>query len=182
MNYNTDGLLSRIAKKLIWFHQKERYHTVQILLHWLVIILVVEQYWSSRAILRAHSVEHFLHQADPFDIILHDTHIRIGLAMFVLIVTRLTLRVWLGAPAWNPPLPVWRQRLSLGVQFGLYAVLLGQSVSGAITSYVWWPMNIVHRGLFYVMLALIALHVAGALWSLTHHARETVLRITGWRL
>jgi cytochrome b561 len=174
--------LRSILGKLIWFHQKDRYYLLQILIHWLVVLLVIEQYWSSRAILRMNASGPFLGPAQPFDMVLHEAHIFVGLGIFVLIAIRVFLRIQLGAPAWNPPLPIWRQWLSLGVQFGLYGVLLAQSMSGAITSYLWWRMSIVHKALFYLMLLLIAMHIAGALWSLTGHARETILRITGWRL
>ncbi|MDR3375906.1 MAG: cytochrome b/b6 domain-containing protein [Ancalomicrobiaceae bacterium] len=169
-------------KRVFWVHRQDRYHAVQILMHWLIVVLVIEQYWTSRAVLRMNSGARLLGKEEPFDMVLHDTHLRIGLAMLALIILRLALRLWLGAPQWNPAIPAWRQNLALTVQFGLYGVLLGQAVSGAITSYLWWPMHLVHRGFFYLLLGFVALHLAGAAWSLLSAPLSTVRRITGWRL
>ena len=85
------------------------------------------------------------------------------------------------APAWSTPLPPWRRRLSAGVQFGLYAVLLGQAVTGAIATYLWWPMSVGHKALFWALLVLVALHLAGAAISFGSRPRETLFRITGLR-
>ena len=156
-----------------------RYGLAQIVLHWLVVLLVVEQYATSGAILRTHAFRTLGARPDPFDMTLHTVHTRVGLLIFALVAARLALRLVQGAPAWSRPLALWRQRLSASVQYGLYAVLLGQAATGAIASYFWWPMSEAHKALFWTIAALVALHLGGAALSFATRPRETLFRITG---
>jgi cytochrome b561 len=126
----------------------KRYSLAQIGLHWLVVLLVIEQYATSRAVLRTHGYRPLGQQPDPFDLTLHSVHTPIGLLIFALVTTRLLLRLVLGVPDWLTPLPLWRRRLSLTVQYGLYLVLLGQAVTGAVATYLWWPASVAHKALF----------------------------------
>jgi cytochrome b561 len=154
----------------------------QIVLHWTVVLLVVEQYWTSAAILRTHAYRPLGRPADPFDLTLHTVHTRVGLLVFALVAARLVLRVTRGAPQWLTPLPQWRRRLSWGVQYALYVVLLGQAFTGAIASHLWWPISSAHKALFWALVVLVALHLCGAALSFAARPRETLFRITGVRL
>ena len=160
----------------------ERYGFVQIVLHWAVVLLVIEQYATSGAILRTHAYRPLGRPADPFDLTLHTIHTRVGLLIFVLVAVRVLLRMVVGAPAWTNPLPIWRRRLSTTVQWGLYFILLAQAATGAIASYIWWPISMVHRALFWALAVLVAVHVAGAVVSMITRPRETLRRITGLRV
>ena len=153
----------------------------QIILHWVVVALVVEQYATSGAILRTHAYRTLGAHPDPFDMTLHSVHTRVGLLIFALVAARVALRAMQRAPAWTPPLPLWRRRLSASVQYGLYGVLLGQAATGAIASYLWWPMSEAHKALFWALAALVALHLGGAALSVATRPRETLFRITGLR-
>ena len=86
-----------------------------------------------------------------------------------------------GAPEWAPPLPPWRLRLASSVQYALYAVLLGQALSGALAIYLWWPSSALHKALFWALVVLLALHLSGAALSFAARPRETLFRITGLR-
>jgi cytochrome b561 len=154
----------------------------QIILHWIVVLLVIEQYATSGAILRAHAYRPLGQQPNPNDLTLHTVHTRVGLLIFVLVAFRLLLRLTIGAPVWTEPLPFWRKRLSVGVQYGLYIVLLGQAATGAVATYLWWPMSAAHKSLFAFLAILVAVHLAGAGWSFVTRPRETLFRITGLRL
>lgn len=156
-----------------------RYGLAQIVLHWIVVLLVVEQYATSGAILRTHAYRPLGSRPDPLDLTLHNVHTRVGVLIFVLVAARLFFRAMQGAPAWSTPLPPWRRRLSAGVQFGLYAVLLGQAATGAIATYLWWPMSVAHKALFWALAVLVTLHLAGAVLSFATRPRETLFRITG---
>ncbi len=158
---------------------RARYGLVQIALHWLVVALIVEQYVTSAAILRTHSYHRLGKPPDPFDLTLHTVHTRVGLAIFALMTARLVLRLTCGAPPWKPPLPAWRARLSVAVHHALYLVLLIEAVAGAVASYLWWPMSVVHKALFWALLGLVALHLGGAALSFASRPRETLYRITG---
>lgn len=160
----------------------ERYGLAQIILHWTVVLLIIEQYATSGAILRTHAYRPLGRPPDPFDMTLHAVHTRLGLLIFGLVAVRLLLRMIVGAPAWTEPLPAWRQRLSAAVQYGLYVTLLAQAATGAIASYIWWPISTAHRALFWALAALVAVHVAGAAVSLITRPHETLLRITGLRV
>lgn len=158
-----------------------RYGLAQIMLHWVVVLLVVEQYATSGAVLRMHAYRPLGSRQNPFDLTLHSIHTRVGLLIFALVAARLLLRVTNGAPALSTPLPPWRRRLSAGVQFGLYAVLIGQAATGAIAIYLWWPMSIAHKALFWALACLLTLHLVGAALSFGSRPRETLFRITGFR-
>jgi cytochrome b561 len=158
-----------------------RYAMAQILLHWLVAALVVEQYATSGGALRAHAYRPLGRHADPFDLTLHALHTRAGLLIFAFVAARLLLRLAWGAPEWTPPLPPWRRRIASSVQYALYAVLLGQALTGAIAIYVWWPISSLHKALFWALAALLAVHLSGAVLSFVARPRETLFRITGLR-
>ena len=161
---------------------KERYCYSQIALHWVVVLLVIEQYFTSAAITRTHAYRPLGKPADPFDLTLHSVHTRVGLPIFVLVALRLLLRLAWGAPEWLQPLPLWRRRLSLTVQYGLYGVLLGQAVTGAVATYLWWPMSAAHKAFFFALAILLALHLGGAALSFATRPGETMFRITALRL
>ena len=157
---------------------KKRYGYSQIVLHWVVVLLVIEQYFISAAVTRTHAYRPLGKPADPFDLTLHSVQTRVDLLIFPLVALRLMLRLAWGAPEWLQPLPLWRRRLSSTVQYGLCAVLLGQ-VTGAVATYLWWPMSAAHKALFWALVALLALHPSGATLSLVTRPRETLFRITG---
>jgi cytochrome b561 len=106
----------------------------------------------------------------------------VGLVIFGLVAVRLFLRIAWGAPEWLTPLPLWRRRLASGVQYAFYPVLLGQAATGAIATYLWWPMSAAHKALFWALAALLALHLSGATLAFVTRPRETLFRITGLRL
>jgi cytochrome b561 len=160
----------------------QRYGVAQITLHWTVVLLVIAQYFTSAAILRVHAYRPLGRQADPFDLTLHAAHTRVGLLIFILVATRLALRARGDTPEWLNPLPRWQRRLSSIVQYALYIVLLGQAATGAIATYLWWPISLAHKALFWTLVVLISLHLSGATLSLAIRPRETLFRITGLRL
>ena len=162
--------------------ERARYTIAQIVLHWAVVLLVVGQYATSAAMVRVHGYRPLGRLPAPFDLTLHAAHMRLGLLILVLVAFRLALRMRSGAPQWDPPIPRWRRHFSATVQYGLYGVLLAQAATGAVASYLWWPMSVVHKGLFLALLALLALHLAGAAHALLTRPRETVFRITATRL
>ena len=159
-----------------------RYGLAQIVLHWLVVLLVIEQYATSGAMLRVHGYRPLGGPADAFDLTLHALHARVGLLIFGLVAVRLFLRIAWGAPEWLTPLPLWRRRLALTIQYALYAVLLGQTLTGAVAIYLWWPMSAAHKALFFALVGLLALHLGGAGLSFATRPGETLFRITALRV
>jgi cytochrome b561 len=157
----------------------ERYRWSQIVLHWLIVTGVTFQYATSGAIGRTHHVPPFGVPPDPWDLLLHTIHNRLGLAILLLVAIRLCLLLRYGKPEWSFAVPRWKLRLATGVHAAFYVILAGQAATGALASYVWWPISVVHRWLFIALLCAIALHLAGVAASLLLSWRETVWRITG---
>jgi cytochrome b561 len=152
-----------------------RYRWSQIMLHWLVVAALIMQYATSEAISRTHHAA----KPDPWDLFLHSVHNWLGLAIFVIVMLRLALRLRYGRPGWSTAMPRWSHRLATGVHAAFYVILAAQVLTGAIASFVWWPISAVHRWLFIALLLTIGLHLAGVGMSLVLSWRETVWRITG---
>jgi cytochrome b561 len=140
------------------------YRGIQIALHWLVAMFVLVQYLTSEAIVRTHTIHRLGQRQDPTDLMLHTVHIRLGLALVALMIVRLALRLWFGAPAPIEGTEGWSVSIARLVHAAFYAVLITEGVTGAIASYFWWPMSVVHVILFKVLLGLVSIHVAAAIW------------------
>ncbi len=155
------------------------YSRVQVALHWLVAALVVEQYGTSGAIVRTHTMHMIGQRQNPADLVLHTMHNRLGLLLTAAMVVRLAYRLWAGAPvpATDSAAGAWAPRVASLVHVAFYAVLICEGVAGAVASYLWWPMSVVHVTLFKGLLALVAVHVAAVLWH--HLCGEAVLRRMG---
>jgi cytochrome b561 len=133
-------------------------------MHWLVAGLVLAQYATSGAIVRTHGIHLIGQRPSPTDLVLHTLHNRVGLAIVVLMLGRLALRLWAGAPAPGDAAAGVSVRLAQGVHFAFYAVLITEGITGAVASYFWWPISAAHVILFKVLLALVTTHVAAAVW------------------
>ncbi len=151
------------------------------MLHWLVVALIFVQYYSSGSIARTHHVSDADPPVDPFDLLMHTVHNRTGMLIFILLLIRLALRYRFGQPRWSVVKPRWEDRLAASVHYGLYGVLAMQAVTGAVASYFWWPVSTIHRGLFVVFLALLFVHIIGALSNLVFNRSEAVFRMSGLR-
>jgi cytochrome b561 len=155
-----------------------RYTTVAVVLHWLVAAILVAQFawgWTMQQIPKQPSGL----RADAFNL-----HKSIGLVLLALMLIRLGWRLLhpppalAGLPRWQRTLAEWTHRLlyvSLVVQ--PVAGYLGSVFSGypvkwfGITLPAWgWQsvalkdaMSAIHLANSFVLLALVLLHVAGAL-------------------
>jgi cytochrome b561 len=140
------------------------YSASQIWLHWLVALLIVPQFVLNdaiggawRAILRGQEVT-------PSILIV--LHIVVGVTILALVLWRLVLRVRHGAP-----LPPAEEAPSLQLagkltHAALYLLLIALSVTGGLA----WFVDIkvlggAHEVLTKLLLILVGLHVAGALYQ-----------------
>jgi cytochrome b561 len=141
------------------------YSRLQIRLHWLVFGLLVLQYLLHEPITEAFDmIEDGLTPAlDP----LVAAHVFGGFVIFVLVATRLYLRLERGVPALPDTTPPMQRRAAQVTHLGLYALLIALPVSGAMA---WFRGNETaaeaHEVMRALLLGLIALHVAAALY---HH-------------
>ena len=169
----------------------ERWGRVSIALHWTIaaLILLVQV----PAGLTMNRVEPGLLQN-----ILYDTHKMTGLTVFALVVVRLAWRWANPVPELPADLPPWQAGLARITHVLLYLLILAMPVSGFIyTAMGGFPVPLfylvnladfvpvnkpvaavaeaVHVNLIWALLAVVVLHVAGALY---HHLvrRDGVLR------
>ena len=139
------------------------YSRTQILLHWAVALLIIPQFILNdginaawRAIQRGNEVV-----ADP----LVAFHVFGGIAILALVVWRLVLRAWRGAP---PP-PASESALMVRAadigHWAIYAVLIALPLSGLMA---WFGgvaiMADAHEVITNALLAVVGLHIAAALW------------------
>lgn len=142
------------------------YSRTQIALHWLIVILVMVQYATSGSIARTHTVSMSGLAPDKSDLFWHVVHNRCGLLIFALMALRLAIRFFRGVPKPIEGTSLMQAKAANSVHLALYATLMGQAFTGAVASYIWWPMSNVHEILFYVFASLVAVHISAAFW---HH-------------
>jgi cytochrome b561 len=139
------------------------YSARQIALHWIVFVLVAFQFAIGNQMSHLFSAVHGGNstRANP---IWTPVHISVGVLILVLMLARLALRRIDGVPP--PP----KQRLALewlrgAVHAGLYVDLIGAPIVGLI-AYLWLPeLAPLHKLMTRpILVALFALHFAGALW------------------
>ena len=152
-----------------WFQkmtEPANYSLTQIFLHWLIAALILAQYLTSGAIVRMNKTHTLGHSMGDWDDILHKLHMRVGLLILLLMGGRLLLRLLQGVPLQigNPVL--WTTKAARFVHWAFYALVIAQSVTGAVASYFWFPIAPLHQALFKLMLVTIIIHVAAATW---HH-------------
>ncbi len=140
------------------------YSPLQKSLHWLTVLLVVAQWWTSAAIYRTHAHDPFGVGPDPIDLIEHKLHIYGGLLILGLTILRLAVRWRTGVPALPAGLSLASGRLAHWGHAGLYLVLFGLTATGVVTSYFWFGMGKVHELLVKGLYGLVFLHVAATIW------------------
>lgn len=144
-----------------------QYSSLQKSLHWLVVALLVVQVTTSGAIERSHTAHHEGREPDSWDLLLHEVHTYVGLAVFGLVAARILLRIVCGAPSGYTNQARILRIAATTNHILLYGVLLALPVSGVAARYVdFIYYGPVHVAMTRLLLVLVILHVAGALWHL----------------
>jgi cytochrome b561 len=148
------------------------YAPLQIVLHWIVVVLVAFQFLAHAAIedmWRAHVQNEPLQDGTPA---LANLHVAAGILVLVLALMRIALRVVRGAPPPPHDEPRLLQLASELVHGAIYVFLLLLPLSG---SAAWFldevVAGLVHEFLTSLLLAAIVLHIAGALFQ--HFVRRS---------
>jgi cytochrome b561 len=141
---------------------------------------VAAQYATSGAIVRTHSIHLIGWRPSATDLALHTLHNRVGLVIVALVLGRFALRLWVGAPAPGDSAGAVASRLAKGLHFTFYAVLIGEGLTGAVATYFWWPISVAHVILFKILMALVTIHVAAALWH-EFVRKDAVIRRMGFK-
>lgn len=140
------------------------YSRAQIALHWVVFLLIALQYLFHDAILEAW--DKLRDGGEVAFSPLVAGHVFGGLLILALVVWRIVLRRTRGAPPLPAEEPEALKRIAQLTHLGLYALMLLMPVTGALA---WFggidPAAGAHSLLRLLLLALVALHVAGALYQ-----------------
>lgn len=102
----------------------DRYGSVSIGMHWLMVLLLVAVYAAIN-----------LHDAAPKGSDLRAAlklwHFMLGFGVLALVVVRMAMRLFTGtAPGITPPVPLWQQRSAGAMHLALYVFMLGMPLLG----------------------------------------------------
>ncbi len=143
-----------------------QYSSLQKALHWLVVAILAVQLMTSSAIERSHTAHHQGLEPDPWDLLLHEVHTFGGLAVFCIVALRVLLRVIGGASDSRDQGRLLRVAATAN-HILLYGVLLVLPVTGVAARYLDFLFyGPIHVALTRLLLILVLLHVAAALWHL----------------
>jgi cytochrome b561 len=170
----------------------DRWNATAQTLHWLIATLILVQGVLGLVMVSLPK--------RPSVIVYYTTHKSIGLTIFALAIVRLLWRLFATRRPELPPMPRWQHAVSAATHFALYALIFAVPLSGwlfdsaaSLRPLYWWGVlkmpsltggpdpalksfaQSLHETLFWVLVAVAALHVAGAL---KHHFidRDDVLR------
>lgn len=138
------------------------YNLVQIALHWIIVLMIPVQYLTGGSVERTHHAVHTGIEPDRWDIIQHVVHNYCGMAIGVLMGIRLLARLFGGAPtATSRTVSAIAARL---LHLGFYAAIIGQACLGFVASYLTFAVAPLHVAGSWIILGMVALHVAAAAW------------------
>lgn len=139
------------------------YSRIQIALHWVTVLLILWQFVANDAMGQAWRALRQGSEA-PTSVMVA-AHIFAGVTLLVLAFWRMILRVTRGAPASPAGQSPMMRTASAAVHGALYILIVAVAVSGSVA----WFGGIeaaaeAHEFLKTLLLVLIGLHVAAALW------------------
>lgn len=159
--------------------------------HWLIALLILVQ-----AVIGLSMVEMGL---TPAKVRVFALHKSIGMTILALVLLRIAWRLGERRPADPPAMPRWQVRAARATHLALYVLILAIPLSGwwfnsasnaPLVWFGWFDLPsltggldpawkpralLLHQTLFWLLVALLAIHVGAALW---HHfkQRDEVLR------
>lgn len=142
---------------------RDRYSSTQLALHWLVALLVLFQFLFNDSMSRAYETGVRTGELAPGEggVV---PHAAVGISILLAMGGRLWLRVARGVPPAPSSEPRWMQIASRGNHWAFYAVLIAMPPFGLLALVTLNPLfGRIHAALAAILLALILLHVAGAL-------------------
>ena len=106
-----------------WRNTRERYGSLSIGMHWLMLVLLIAVYACIEL------TDLFAKGSAPREA-LKSWHFMLGLSVLVLVALRLLLRLAGPAPVVVPALPAWQLRISGLMHLALYALMIALPVLG----------------------------------------------------
>lgn len=154
------------------------YSPLQMALHWIVVVLVTFQFLAHDGI--ETSWRAFLRSEAPpgAALVLTYLHIAVGTLVLLLALLRIYLRMTRGAPGPPADEPLLLRWAGEAVHVSIYMLLLLLPVTGSVA----WFLGVelagdAHEFLQNLLLAAIALHVAGALFQHFVFRSEVLMRM-----
>ncbi len=144
-------------------HLPNRYHSNQIMLHWLVVSLVLLQFLGGESMARAMELAYAGGGRLTDGIVV--VHATFGTVILFAMLARLVVRLRHGAPPPPETEPRPLQILSRGVHYAFYGLLIAMPLFGiAAIAVLSETLGTLHGLASWLLLGLAALHVAGALF------------------
>lgn len=141
------------------------YSRTQIFLHWAIAVIIVFQFVAHDAIVNVLDAMQKELEIDPTEMIMSRMHVILGGLVFVLALWRVVLRFKRGAPAAPAGESAALQMVAKLTHVVLYGVIFMMPLSGMMTWFVdAETFGTGHQIGKFVMLAIVALHVLGALY------------------
>ena len=142
------------------------YSGLQIALHWIIAVLVIGQVFLHEGVEAVFRAQLTGLEAPAGDIVMANVHVVAGITVLVLALFRLYLRIRYGAPPVPEDDPVVLRWVAIGSHWALYAIIIMMPISGILS---WWRLSDVapfaHSAGQIAVIAVVALHTAGALWQ-----------------
>ncbi len=161
---------------------REQYSVAQVWLHWIIAVLILFQYLSG------DSASHHVHTVIEGKVrwgqlnLGANYHMIMGTVVLALASARLCLRLVLGTPPHVPGGPNWSHLLAKWVQEGLYLMIFLVPITGfigTITFANFWLGT--HELAKTILLVLVLLHIAGALYQIFVNKQGSFKRMTRFR-
>ncbi|MDN5780749.1 MAG: cytochrome b [Luteimonas sp.] len=176
---------------MTWKNTADRWGSVSQLLHWLIVLLVL-----MLAIVGLTMGEL---PKTPKYFWVYTMHKSVGITVLALVLVRIGWRLYAGAPRPVPGTPTWQARIASLTHFALYALLLAMPLSGwlydsasGLRPFRWFGLVLMpklsapseglselshdaHELMFWVLVALVAVHAAAAVY---HHLFQNDATLT----
>ena len=107
-----------------------RYAPLQRIVHWIMALIILPLLASGLYIGFMGFEGATKALGGPLRDTLYEYHKTFGLIVLAMVVLRLFMRLELGRPAYDPPLPVWKRLVSALVHYGLYLSLFAMPILG----------------------------------------------------
>lgn len=154
----------------------EGYSTIQIALHWLIVIAVLFQLVFGESMTNVVDALEEGTTPDAGDLQLSSAHLWVGVAILALLMIRLVVRLFTGTPEVIGA-PGLLTLAASAMHWVFYALLVIVPVTGLLAKYVGDPWGDIHTIGKPVFIVLIVLHAGAALY---HHfilKDETLVRM-----
>jgi len=157
--------------------RREGYAAPQILMHWVIVLLVMVQLVVAESMTETVDALEEGGQVAASVATGASIHYWVGIAILALMLVRLGMRLTFGAPVHAPGSPP-AQNLAANIVHGaLYVVLLAAPISGLVAYYDLADVGHVHALVRPILLILVLLHIAGALFNQFVRKDGTLMRM-----